>query len=120
MVGRAQIDRKVINAWAGTVSSVRKGWLKGAASWAVGTAVAYIPYGIGIIQSKVYLASVIAISLFYGSLIALLSSVTLRCPHCGKNPRTGVWHQAPLYQIDYCPHCYYWLVDPRQSSRLDT
>ena len=37
----------------------------------------------------------------------------LKCPHCEKPP---VKFSRPLEGDDFCPHCFYWLENPRRGS----
>ena len=62
-----------------------------------------------------YYAVLAFIGLALASHLSVRHQVVLHCPSCGKAPAPFLG-RLPLYEIDCCPHCNHWLVNPRHSA----
>lgn len=108
---RATLDHEVIAEWALRCARSRKSSrtpryilitaFLAALSLPLLGVVAYLPYLL-----YVAVVAVFAAASFPGAAFA-----SLRCPHCNKVLiPVG---QVPLTPIDFCPHCRFWLIDPK-------
>ncbi|MEO7325783.1 MAG: hypothetical protein ABIW82_13240 [Dokdonella sp.] len=57
------------------------------------------------------LAGMVLVALIAGSNALASWSIAL-CPHCGRQP-LGMFERGSPLTIDFCRHCFYWLIDPR-------
>jgi hypothetical protein len=115
MVERAIFDATVIAEWARRRAHLRRKsrWL-----WwvfAILLVLAAVPVLLGLIAPFPWLPVVGFCALAYGATLRFRYLAIIACPHCGKRPlrqRAAL----PLWDLDYCPHCYYWLIDPYRGK----
>ena len=105
---RAVNDPQVIAAWAQATSTYRKRY--GLVQPSIGLA------ALACIAAGVYLQNIYVVALFLVFFLALMIAraaerVSLVCPHCSQTPVNPFERASPL-DIDYCPHCFYWLKSP--------
>ena len=68
----------------------------------------------GVVAYFPYLLYVGVIAIFAAAMFPGAAFASLRCPNCDKVLiPVG---QIPLTPIDFCPHCRFWLIDPRGGA----
>ena len=114
-VRRAVLDPSVVAEWARRRAEYRR---KARPAWyvfATLTVVAVLPPILQLVPPWPYYAVISVLCIASAIHLHLRHQVVLSCPHCGKRP-TPQFGRLPLYEIDCCPHCYYWLLDPRRGA----
>jgi hypothetical protein len=117
MVERATFNATMIAEWARRRAHFRRQsrWL-----WwvfAVLLVLAAVPVLLGMIAPFPWIPMLGFCALAYGLTLRFRYLATIACPHCGKRPLSPL-ARLPLWDIDFCPHCYYWLIDPRRGREL--
>jgi hypothetical protein len=75
---------------------------------------ALLPF-LGLTSFFPYLGVIAFLGIFVLSYLKLRPFYLLKCPHCGKSP-LGFGAMPAAFDIDICPHCYYWLLSPTRGS----
>ena len=108
---RATRDQAVIDAWAAQLARRRQAF--GRMAWALAGSVAllaaYLLLQPGVVGT---ILAIFAGAAIWGRLVG--QHQELRCPHCGRIPRTWIEGGSPMRvaRAEYCPHCFYWLRPP--------
>ena len=114
MVERATFDATVIAEWARRRAHFRR---KSRWRWwvfAVLLVLAALPVLLGMLAPVPWIPVAGFCAFAYGLTLRFRYLAVLACPQCGKRPlRQSA--ALPLWDLDYCPHCYYWLIDPRRG-----
>jgi len=66
----------------------------------------------GLIAPFPYIFAVVLLGVMAGLGFSQGYVTVLKCPNCNRHPFIG---RVPLHRVDFCPHCYCWLEDPRTS-----
>lgn len=119
MVKRTIYDATVTAEWARRREYVRRRsrWL-----WCLFAALlvlAMMPVLLGMIAPFPWIPFVGFCALGYGLTLRFRYLSVIACPQCGKRPLSPLG-RLPVWDLDYCPHCYYWLVDPHRGRKLPT
>jgi hypothetical protein len=105
---RAVNDPQVIAAWTQATSAYRKKYRLVQPS--IGFATFACMAG-GVYLQSIYLVGLFLVFLFAFMIARVAERVSFACPHCSKTPLSPFERASPL-DIDFCPHCFYWLKTP--------
>jgi hypothetical protein len=112
---RAIFDSNVVAEWSRRREEFRHSnrW----AWWALWIAVLLSPFPLllGWVGFVPYAFVGAFLFLFFGLHLRFRHMHILACPHCGKAP-VPRFQRLPLYEVDCCPHCNYWLIALRKGS----
>ena len=111
MDGRATLDPKVTAEWARRCARSRKASRTPRYILIAAFLAALSPPIFGVVAYLPYLVYLAVIAAFAAAMFPGAAFASLRCPNCNRIliPVGPV----PLTPIDFCPHCRFWLVDPR-------
>lgn len=115
MAAIATFDQDVIDEWGRRLAQRRRSSRRALAIFVPVMLIAVLPPILGLARPLHYLAYTGLVVAFVAIVCAFMFRTELACPHCGKNPVLGN-QLVPLWQIDHCAKCSYWLLDPRRSS----
>jgi len=69
----------------------------------------------GLVAFFPYVLVVGFLALWASSALRFGYQAILECPNCGESP-VHLGRRIPLYDVDYCPHCYHWLRSPQNRG----
>jgi hypothetical protein len=109
------LDKSIIAEWSYRHSELKRSTRRFLVGWFFMVSLLAVPPIVGWV--KLYPYWVLA---GFGAFFVLaarmqFSSFTIQCPNCG-NPPVAAWQRTPLWQIDHCSSCNYWLLDPRRGN----
>jgi hypothetical protein len=70
-----------------------------------------VPPLFGIIKAMPYIGVLLFIGVWLASYLRTRHQIILMCPHCNRTP-VSKYGQYPIFELDHCPHCLYWLKTP--------
>ena len=117
MVMKATFDAAVVTEWARRREHFQR---KGRWLWwvfAVLLVLAVVPALLGMIAPFPWLVVVAVCAIAYAVTLRSRYLAVIACPHCDKKPWSLRTRRLALVGHDLCPHCYYWLIDPRRGKK---
>jgi hypothetical protein len=114
MVATATFDKDVVAEWERRVKQYRRSTRRTMVVFAPLLLVAALPPILGFVTPFPYSAFAAFVVVVVAILCGFAFRADLTCPHCGDNPVLGN-QVVPLWQIDHCAKCSYWLLNPRRG-----
>jgi hypothetical protein len=115
MTRRATFDADVTAEWQRRCVAFRHSqqWLWWIFWLLVG--IAPTPLLLGLVPAIPYALVAPVLLLAVALLLRFRYLANVQCPHCARTPVPQIG-RLPLWDIDCCPHCDYWLLNPRHGA----
>jgi hypothetical protein len=114
MIARATFDAAVVAEWKRrrTAFAYSQRWVWWM-FWPV-VALAPIPLLLKVVPLEPYVFVAPFLLAFVGLHLRFRHLHILLCPHC-SNPPSSKYGRQPIWEVDCCPTCNYWLLNPRRG-----